>query len=86
MQLQMRTPPEEREQENNNKQYKKILQEIVSVGLVLNFDGLEQTYEQIIEKCINHKPIEKKVVPQEIQAKILAGQELTPEEMELLRK
>ena len=58
MQLQMRTPPEEREQENNNKEYKRILQEIVSVGLVLNFDSLEQTYEQIIEKCLQHKPIE----------------------------
>lgn len=82
-QVQMRTPPEDREQENNNIEYKKLLSEVVSNDLQLDFGGVLTKYEDLVEKCVEYKPIQK-IIPVEIQAKILTGQELTPEEIEIL--
>lgn len=82
-QVQMRTPPEDREQENNNIEYKKFLSEVVSNNLQLDFGGVLRKYEDLIEKCLLYKPVQK-TIPADIQAKILAGQQLTPEEIEIL--
>lgn len=82
MQMQMRTPAEEREQDNHNTEFKKILQKLVDSKQQLVFGGITTDYESLVADCITYKPIEKKVVSPEIQAKILAGQELTQEELQ----
>ena len=81
IQTQMRTPPEEREQDEHNRKFKIKLQTIVDSGLVMEFGSLEKTYEDMVDYCVTYKTVEKKVVPPEIQAKILAGVQLTQEEL-----
>lgn len=85
VQMQMRTPAEEREQEHNNTEYKKKLQKINDSGYVLDFGGMKKTYVEMFSFIQEEKPIEKKVIPPEIQAKLLAGIELTQEEITWLQ-
>ncbi len=82
----MRTPAEEREQEENNRNYKQLLQQIVDSGLTLNFGGIHKTYEEMLVHVQQEQTIEKKVIPPELQARILAGAELTQEEIEILKQ
>jgi hypothetical protein len=85
MQMQMRTPAEEREQTDNNKKFKNKLYKLVEDGVVLTWGSLQSTYESIVAKAQEPQTIEKKVVSPEIQAKLLAGIELTQEELQSLR-
>ena len=81
----MRVPPEEREQENRNTEFKQKLQQIVDNKTKLVFGDKTTTYESLLEEIQQTKTVEKKVVSPEIQAKILSGQELTQEEIASLR-
>lgn len=85
MQMQMRVPPEEREQENRNTEFKQKLQRIVDNKTELVWGDKTTTYEALVQEVQKTKTVEKKVVSPEIQAKLLAGQELTQEELESLR-
>ena len=85
MQMQMRTPAEEREQTDNNKKFKNKLYRLVEDGVVLTWGSLQSTYESIVAKAQESQTIEKKVVSPEIQAKLLAGIELTQEELQSLK-
>ena len=85
MQMQMRVPPEEREQENRNLEFKQKLQKLVDAETELVWGADTLTYEALLKEAQQTKTVERKVVSQEIQAKLLSGQELTQEELESLR-
>lgn len=84
MQMQMRTPAEEREQDNHNTEFKKKIQRLVDNNEYLVFGKITKTYESMLLFIQQQKTIEKKLIPTEIQAKILSGQELTQEELQAL--
>lgn len=81
MQMQMRTPPEEREQDNHNNTFKQKLQQLVDNNIQLVWGTKTTSYEQMLVDAQQTKTIERKIVPYEIQAKLLAGLELTQEEL-----
>lgn len=85
MQMQMRVPPEEREQENHNTSFKQKLQKLVDTEIELVWGSKTATYEALLDQAQKTKTVERKVITQELQAKILSGQELTQEELESLR-
>ena len=82
---QMKTPPDERNQEKENNKMQDLL--LLLKDEILEFGDEESTYEKLIDKCKNWvekpKTVEEKVISPEIQLLISQGRiaELTVEQL-----
>jgi len=82
---QIKTPPDERNQERENNKLQDLL--LLLEDEILEFGSLQITYKSLIEKCKTWTPkpktIEKKIISPEIELLIAQGRhaELTVEQL-----
>ena len=82
---QMKTPPDERNQEKENSKMQELL--LLLEDEILEFGEEESTYKELIERCKNWvakpKTVERKAISTEIQLLIAQGREseLTVEQL-----